>query len=260
MSSSSAQDPSVCLPCLNWVFGTSRRTLSIFLDKPGGQCAELYPEKPIYDIPGIPICTGQELTDRLMEQIKPGPEFHLNQVAHKLEKNAEGHWRLTTDMDTVLEAPVIVIAAGGGTFVPKKPPLPGIDAFEGTSVFYSVRKMEAFRDKDILVAGGGDLALDWAINLQPLAKKMALVHRREELRRRRRPASTRCASLADAGKLTFHIAQITELHGENGQLTGVTLKSKDQGEFQIGLRHPVAVLRSDDEAGPGFGIRHRPGE
>jgi len=203
------------------------------LDKPGGQCAELYPEKPIYDIPGIPICTGQELTDRLMEQIKPfGPEFHLNQVAHKLEKNADGLWRLTTDMDTVLEAPVVVIAACGGTFVPKKPPLPGVDAYEGTSVFYSVRKMEAFRGKDILVAGGGDSALDWAINLQPLANKIALVHRREEFRAA--PASVNeMHALADAGKLSFHIAQITELHGDNGQLSGVTLKSKDKGEFQV---------------------------
>ncbi len=203
------------------------------LDKPGGQCAELYPEKPIYDIPGIPVCTGQELTDRLMEQIKPfGPEFHLNQVANNLEKNAEGHWRLTTDLDTVLEAPVIVIAAGGGTFVPKKPPLPGIDAYEGTSVFYSVRKMEAFRGKNILVAGGGDSALDWSINLQPLAKQIALVHRREEFRAA--PASVNeMRALADAGKLDFHVAQITALHGDNGQLTGVTLKSKDKGEFQV---------------------------
>jgi len=203
------------------------------LDKPGGQCAELYPEKPIYDIPGIPICTGQELTDRLMEQIKPfTPEFHLNQMAHRLEKNGKGHWRLTTDMDTVLEAPVIVIAAGGGTFVPKKPPLPGIDAFEGTSVFYSVRKMEAFRDKDILVAGGGDSALDWAINLQPLAKNIQLVHRREEFRGA--PASVNeMRALSDAGKLTFHVAQITALHGEDGRLSGVTLKSKDKGEYQV---------------------------
>ena len=92
------------------------------LDRPGGQCAELYPEKPIYDIPGHPVISGQELTDRLMEQIAPfGPTFHLSQMAEKLEKNADGRWELTTDEGTVLEAPVVVIAAGGGSFVPKKP-------------------------------------------------------------------------------------------------------------------------------------------
>ena len=113
------------------------------LDYPGGQCAELYPEKPIYDIPAIPVCTGQELTDKLMEQAKPfSPTFHLGQMAESLVKTDEGLWRLTTDQGTVLEAPVIVIAAGGGSFVPKKPPIKGIEAYEGSSVFYSVRKME----------------------------------------------------------------------------------------------------------------------
>jgi thioredoxin reductase (NADPH) len=153
------------------------------LDYPGGQCAELYPEKPIYDIPAIPICTGQELTDKLMAQIEPfGPTFHLGQMAESLVKTDEGKWRVTTDTGTVIEATVIIIAAGGGSFVPKKPPLQGLEEYEGSSVFYSVRKMEQFRGKNVLIAGGGDSALDWTVNLHPLVDKMALVHRRDDFR------------------------------------------------------------------------------
>ena len=119
------------------------------LDKIGGQCAELYPEKPIYDIPGIPFVTGQGLTDALMEQIKPfNPTFHLNEMVEKIEKIGDPGFRVTTDAGQVFECKVVVISAGGGSFQPKRPPVPGIEAYEGTSVFYSVRKMEQFRDKD----------------------------------------------------------------------------------------------------------------
>src|SRR5215813_13292962 len=124
------------------------------LDRPGGQCAELYPEKPIYDIPGLPIVTGQELVDRLMEQIKPfSPTFHLGEMATALAKTGDGKWRLSTDVGTVLEAPVLVIAAGGGSFTPKRPPIPGIESFEGNSVFYTVRRIEEFRGRQIVIAG-----------------------------------------------------------------------------------------------------------
>src|SRR6201994_177844 len=116
------------------------------LDKIGGQCAELYPEKPIYDIPGIPFVTGQGLTDQLMEQIKPfGPTFHLNEMVEKIEKIGDPLFRVTTDTGKVFECKVVVISAGGGSFQPKRPPVPGIEAYEGTSGFYSVRKMEQFR-------------------------------------------------------------------------------------------------------------------
>jgi len=140
------------------------------LDRPGGQCAELYPEKPIYDVPGLAIVTGQELTDRLLEQIKPfGAEFHFSERVETLERTDDG-FRLVTDAGTAFECKVVVIAAGGGSFTPKRPPLPGIEQYEGTSVFYSVRKMDAFKDKDVLIVGGGDSALDWTLNLQPVAK------------------------------------------------------------------------------------------
>src|SRR5262249_39597500 len=144
---------------------------------------ELYPEKPIYDIPAIPVCTGAQLTERLMEQIKPfKPAFHFGQMAESLAKTPDGKWRLTTDRGTVLEGKIVIIAASGGSFGPKPPPIKGIEAFEGKSVFYSVRKMDQFRGKRIVIAGGGDSALDWVINLQPIAKHVTLVHRRDEFR------------------------------------------------------------------------------
>ncbi|MGE4351758.1 MAG: NAD(P)/FAD-dependent oxidoreductase [Bdellovibrionales bacterium] len=198
------------------------------LDRVGGQCAELYPEKPIYDIPAVPVCTGTELTEKLMEQIKPfDPTFHLSQMAEKMEKIADDKWRVTTDNGTVLEAPVVVLAAGGGSFVPKKMPLKGIDAYEGTSVFYAVRKMEAFRDKNIVISGGGDSALDWAINLQPIAKHVTLIHRRDEFRAA--PDSVgKMRSLVAEGAMDLKIAAITEIKGEGGQISALTIKEADK--------------------------------
>jgi thioredoxin reductase (NADPH) len=201
------------------------------LDRPGGQCAELYPEKPIYDVPALAIVTGQELTDRLMEQIKPfGAEFHFSERVETLEKTDEGY-RLVTDAGTTFECKVVVIAAGGGSFTPKRPPLPDIEQYEGTSVFYSVRKMDAFRDKDVLIVGGGDSALDWTLNLQPVAKSLTLVHRRQEFRAA--PASVqKMLELVDSGNIAFKLGQVTELHGDNAQLTGVTVKAPDGSTFE----------------------------
>jgi thioredoxin reductase (NADPH) len=201
------------------------------LDRPGGQCTELYPEKPIYDIPGIVMVTGQELTDRLMEQIKPfGAEFHFSQRVETLER-VDGAFRLTTDAGTVFACKVLIIAAGGGSFTPKRPPLPGIEHYEGTSVFYSVRKMETIRGRDVLIVGGGDSALDWTLNLQPVAKSLTLLHRRAEFRAA--PASVqKMLELVEKGDVNFKIGQVTELHGENGQLSSVTIKGGDGSTFE----------------------------
>lgn len=203
------------------------------LDRPGGQCAELYPEKPIYDIPGLPVVTGQGLTDRLMDQIKPfNPVFHLSQMAESLERLPDGNWKLATDAGTTIEARVVVIAAGGGSFVPKKPPIAGIEAYENNSVFYAVRKMEQFRDKVVLIAGGGDSALDWTLNLQPLAKKLILVHHRDGFRAAPDSVNKMRALVAD-GKVDLYIANIGALHGANGKLEAVTLTSKEKGEQRV---------------------------
>lgn len=195
------------------------------LDKPGGQCAELYPEKPIYDIPALPTVTGQELTDRLMEQIKPfGAEFVFGERVDELARAEDGRFHLKTDAGRALIAKVVVIAAGGGSFTPKRPPLDGIEVYEGSSVFYAVRRMEDMRGKDMLIVGGGDSALDWTLNLAPIAKSLTLLHRRDEFRGA--PHSVeKMRSLVAEGKVRLLIGQMTKLHGENGNLEAVTVKT-----------------------------------
>ncbi|WP_076858815.1 NAD(P)/FAD-dependent oxidoreductase [Bradyrhizobium mercantei] len=203
------------------------------LDKIGGQCAELYPEKPIYDIPGIPFVTGQGLTDQLLEQIKPfGPSFHLNEMVESIEKIGDPLFRVKTDAGKEFEAKVVVISAGGGSFQPKRPPVPGIEAYEGTSVFYAVRKMEQFRDKNILIVGGGDSALDWTLNLHPIAKRITLLHRRDDFRAAPHSVEQMRTLVAD-GKMDLRIGQVTGLEGAEGQLSGAALKGNDNAMSTI---------------------------
>lgn len=204
------------------------------LDKPGGQVAELYPEKPIFDIPAIPSLTGYELTEALVEQAKPlEPTYHFNEMVTVVEKKSDTLWRVKTDGGLEFEAKAIVLAAGGGSFQPKKPPIPGVDDFFGTSVFYSVRKMEQFKDKNILVVGGGDSALDWFVNLQPIAKSISLLHRRGREDFRAMPDSVAKAfDLVDQGHAKFHLGSITELKGKDGQLDGVVVKGPEE-EFEV---------------------------
>jgi thioredoxin reductase (NADPH) len=207
------------------------------LDRPGGQCTELYPEKPIYDIPGLPIVTGQELTDRLLEQIKPfGPQFHFSEMAASLVRLPDNRWKLTTDAGTEIIAPVLVIAAGGGSFVPKRPPIAGIEKFEnrgdGVGVHYAVRKMESFRGKNILIAGGGDSALDWTLNLAPIAKSLTLVHHRDGFRAAQHSVN-QMRELVDSGKIKFHVASVKTLHEGGNGLEAVTLADADKKEWQL---------------------------
>lgn len=203
------------------------------LDRPGGQCAELYPEKPIYDIPAWPVISGHDLTQRLLEQIAPfKPTFHYSQMAESLEKMDDGKWKLTTDDGNVLIAPVIVIAAGGGSFMPKKPSIPGLEPYEGTSVFYAVKKMEQFRGKDLIIAGGGDSALDWTVNLHPIAKSVTLLHRRDDFRAAPDTVN-KMRTLVSENKMNLVIADLTGLHVEADKLAGVTVKNKEQGDFVV---------------------------
>jgi len=200
------------------------------LDKPGGQCAELYPEKPIYDIPALPVVTGQELTDRLLEQIKPfGATFHLGERVEALTRLPDGGFRLETDNGKSFHTKVVCIAAGGGSFTPKRPPLAGIEAYEGTSVFYSVRRMEDFRGHDVLIVGGGDSALDWTLNLAPVAKSVTLLHRRDEFRGAPHSVA-RMRALVSEGKVALKIGQVTALEGAGGQLSGAAVQTKDGAE------------------------------
>ena len=143
-----------------------------------------------------------------------------------LEKDDSQQWRVTTDRGTVLQAPVLVIAAGGGSFTPKKPPIDGIEPYEGTSVFYAVREREKFRDKNLVIVGGGDSALDWTLNLQPIAKRVTLVHRRNEFRAAPHSVA-QMKDLAAKGLIDFHVGQISSLQGDQGVLHKVVVQKDD---------------------------------
>jgi thioredoxin reductase (NADPH) len=202
------------------------------LDKIGGQCAELYPEKPIYDIPAVSYITGQGLVDELMKQIKPfGATFHLGEMVEKIERIGDPLFRITTDRGKVFEVKVVVIAAGGGSFQPKRPPIPQIEDYEGKSVFYAVRRMEDFRGKRLLIVGGGDSALDWTLNLQPIAAKLSLLHRRDAFRAAPDSVNKMKALVADR-KIDLLLGQVSSLADAGGGLQA-TVKRDDGSTFTV---------------------------
>jgi thioredoxin reductase (NADPH) len=232
------------------------------LDKIGGQCAELYPEKPIYDIPGIPYVTGAGLTNALLEQIKPfGPTFHLQEMVEKIEKIGDPEFRVTTDQGKVFECKVVLIGAGGGSFQPKRPPIPGIEAYEEQSVFYAVRKMEQFRDKRLLIVGGGDSALDWTLNLAPIASHLTLLHRRDQFRAA--PDSVnKMLALVGEGKIDFVLGQVTSLEGEGGRISKAVVKTNDGSDFHIACDALLPFFGLTMKLGPvaEWGIEMKDGE
>jgi len=232
------------------------------LDKIGGQCAELYPEKPIYDIPGVPITTAQGLVDSLMTQIKPfAPTFHLQEMVETIEKIGDPLFRVKTDQGKLFEAKAVMIAAGGGSFQPKRPPIPGIEAYEEKSVFYSVRKMDAFRGKRILIVGGGDSALDWTLNLAPIAGHVTLLHRRDQFRAA--PDSVnKMMALVGEGKIDFVLGQVSSLEGEDGEIAKAIVKRNDGSDFHIACDALLPFFGLTMKLGPvaDWGIELKDGE
>jgi len=185
-----------------------------------------------------------------MEQIKPfNPTFHFNHMVTGVKRLDDQSFELVTDGGTVFHSKVVVIAAGGGSFQPKKPPIPGIDAYEGSSVFYSVKKMETLRGKDILIVGGGDSALDWTINLQPLAKSLTLLHRRDDFRAA--PDSVKkMRELVAEGKMSFKLGQVTGLKGDGGVLSAATVKGNDGTSFDIAANAMLPFFGLTMKLGP----------
>jgi thioredoxin reductase (NADPH) len=192
------------------------------LDMAGGQCAALYPEKPIYDIPGFPVIEAQVLIERLSEQAAPfAPDYHLGHRIDRLEPLAGGGFRLGTDHGQSIEAGAVIIAAGVGAFGPNRPPLDGIERFEGQSVFYLVKRREDFRGRRVVIAGGGDSAIDWALSLAEVAAQVMLVHRRDKFRAA--PESlARLKRLAESGRIELVLPyQLQGVEGDAGELSAV---------------------------------------
>ena len=193
------------------------------LEQTGGQCTALYPEKPIYDIPACPVVQAGELIERLEEQAKPfHPVYHLNQQATDVLKK-DGGFEVLTSSGTVITCKAIIIAGGAGSFGPNKPPLKDLVEYEGKSIFYMVKSRQDFMDKTLVIAGGGDSAVDWAISLSDLAKKIYFVHRRDKFRAA--PESVdKLQKIAGTGKIEMVIPyQLHGLKGSCGKLDGVTV-------------------------------------
>ena len=200
------------------------------LEMAGGQCAALYPEKPIYDIPAHPAIEAQVLVDKLREQAEPfSPVYHFGQQVVKLEKTPRG-FALETSAGTAINAKAVIIAAGCGAFGPNRPPLGGLEAYEGTSVFYMVAQREKFRGKRIVIAGGGDSAVDWAISLSELAEHIYFVHRRPKFRAAPESVS-KLEALVAAGKVEMVVPyQLHRLEGAGGQLERVVVATMEGEE------------------------------
>jgi thioredoxin reductase (NADPH) len=194
------------------------------LAAPGGQCSALYPEKPIYDIPGHPVIDAAELVAKLEQQAAPfAPHYHLDQRVEGLSPLPGGGFRLATTRGPVIEARGVIIAAGVGAFGPNRPPLEGIEDYEGKSVFYLVTRREAFRGQRVVIAGGGDSAVDWAISLAEIADRVLVVHRRAKFRAAPESAA-RLEALARAGRIELIVPyQLHGLEGKAGKLSAVVV-------------------------------------
>ncbi|MEX0696827.1 MAG: NAD(P)/FAD-dependent oxidoreductase, partial [Dongiaceae bacterium] len=194
--------------------------------------------------------SGEGLVEKLMEQIKPfNPTFHLGQMVVSLARETDGRFRLATDAGTTFLCKAVVVAAGGGSFQPKRPPVPGIEDYEGTSVYYAVKRMEDFRGHDVLIVGGGDSALDWTLNLQPLAKSLTLIHRRDDFRAA--PDSVnKMRALVEAGKVNLAIGQVSGLKGAGGQVTAAIVKGKDGAESDIACTRILPFFGLTMKLGP----------
>jgi thioredoxin reductase (NADPH) len=220
------------------------------LKHPGGQCAELYPDKPIYDIPALPVCGAQELVDRLLQQIKPfGAQFHLGEEVSALMKREDGTFALETAAGTRFIARTVVIAAGLGSFQPRRLMVEGSEAFEDRQIHYRVRSAAEFHGQRLVIFGGGDSALDWVLDLAGKARSIVHVHRRPEFRAA--PASVaRMQQLVAEGKMTYVEGTAASIRSAEGRLTGVTVKRTDGSMAEIDADQLLAFFGLHPKLGP----------
>jgi thioredoxin reductase (NADPH) len=224
------------------------------LPYPGGQCVELYPDKPIYDIPAVPVCTGQELTDSLLKQIEPfGATLHLGQEVTTVEKQQDGRFFVETSKGTRFLSKTIFIAAGVGAFQPRGLKVYGVDKFEGTQVHYRVKSPADFAGKNLVVLGGGDSALDWALNFAQQgphrAASVTLIHRRDGFKAA--PASVaKMKQLCEAQQMRFLVGQVTELDVQDGQLAAVQVTASDAAVQRVPLDALLVFFGLSPKLGP----------
>ncbi|HRJ60818.1 MAG TPA: NAD(P)/FAD-dependent oxidoreductase [Azospirillaceae bacterium] len=221
------------------------------LDAAGGQCSALYPEKPIYDIPAHPAIDAAHLIDRLEAQAAPfKPVYHFGQRVDKLERTDEGRWLLTTSAGTRIDAAAVILAAGAGAFGPNRPPLDGLEKFEGTSVHYMVRRRQDFAGKRVVIAGGGDSAVDWAVSLAEVAASVQVVHRRAKFRAA--PESVaQMERLAKEGKVELVTPyQLSGLEGDGAQLTAVKVATLEGEEKALPADALLAFFGLSMNLGP----------
>ncbi|MCB1755175.1 MAG: NAD(P)/FAD-dependent oxidoreductase [Gammaproteobacteria bacterium] len=198
------------------------------LEEAGGQCIELYPDKPIYDIPAIPVCSARELIDNLLEQIAPfDPQFHFGQQVTQLEKTADGQFRLLTSKNTEFLTRAVIIAAGAGSFTPVKLRVDGIDDYLDRQLFYRVKDPSAHYDKDVVILGGGDSALDWSLALYDKVKSLTLVHRTEKFRAAEASVN-RMLALSAEGKIDFLTGRVQAFSQQDGRLQSVEVTLNDE--------------------------------
>lgn len=217
----------------------------------GGQCVELYPDKPIYDIPAVPVCTGQELTDNLLKQIEPfGPTFHLNQEVTLVEKRDDGRFNLETSLGVRFITKTIFIAAGVGSFQPRTIKVEGIDQFNDSQLFYRVKDPARFDGKNIVICGGGDSALDWALNFVGKAESVVLLHRRDDFRAA--PASVaKMKELCDNFEMQLLIGQVTGFEAaDNGTLAGIKVTGPDGVTRRLPLDYLMVFFGLSPKLGP----------
>ena len=220
------------------------------LQHPGGQCTELYPDKPIYDIPALPVCGAQELVDRLMQQIKPfAPRFHLGQEVAELQRRDDGRFYLRTALDTTFLARTVVIAAGLGSFQPRRLAVAGDDVLEGRYLHYRVRDAAHFHGQRLVILGGGDSALDWVLDFCGKAASLVHVHRRAEFRAA--PASvSRMRELVAAGRMQYVEGTASALHTAEDRLESVEIKRSDGTTAAFDADHVLAFFGLHPKLGP----------
>lgn len=220
------------------------------LPEVGGQCIELYPDKPIYDIPAIPVCTGRELTNNLLKQIQPfDAQFHLGQEVSKLEQQADGRFLISTSQDKHFLSKTVFIAAGVGAFQPRTLNLEGIDRFIGNQLYYHVKNPEQFAGKRIVICGGGDAALDWAIHFSEIAASVTLIHRRDEFKAAPKSIA-KMRELCASNQMQLLVGQVTAYEAQDDRLAEITFTNIDGETKQIPLDDLLVFFGLSPKLGP----------